>query len=154
LRAESLIYDGGRQRAEKRKELENLKRQGKCLDWINDIEAGEPVFQEVSMPPGFVPLKRLKNMATDLGGEWECDYHFIYWNISKLAHPSVLGSHTYIQQPDLDAEMHRAAETHRAIAVAFSMHWRLSLMALSLLNLDALKPQLDSYAAMFVAAKQ
>ena len=147
LRAESLIYDGERQRAEKRKELENLKRQGKCLDWINDIEAGEPVFQEVKMPSGFVPLKRLKDMATDLGGEWECDYHFIYWSTSKLVHPSALGSHAYyIEQTDLDAE------THRAVAMAFSMHWRLSRMALSLLNLDALQPQLDSYAARFVAA--
>ena len=148
LRAESLIYDGERQRAEKRKELENLKRQGKCLDWINDLEAGEPVFQEVKMPPGFVPLKRLKDMATALGGEWECDYHFLYWSVSKLAHPSALGSHTYIQEPDLDAE------THGAIAVAFSMHCRLSRIALGLLNLDALQPQLESYAARFVAANK
>ena len=90
LTAESLIYDGERQRAEKRKELENLKRQGKCLDWINDLEAREPLFQEVKMPPGFVPLRRLKHMATALGGEWECDYHFLYWSVSKLAHPSAL----------------------------------------------------------------
>jgi hypothetical protein len=147
LRAESLIYDAERQRGEKRKELENLKRQGKCLDWINDIEAMDPVFEDVKQPATFLPLKRLKNMATDLGGEWECNYHFIYWNISKLAHPSALGSHTYILDPDL------RAETHRAIALAFSMHYNLSTMALTLLELGALQPQLDEYARRFLTAK-
>jgi Family of unknown function (DUF5677) len=148
LRAESLIYDGERQRGEKRNELESLKRQRKCLDWINDIKAMEPVFQEMKQPTEFVRLKSLKDMATDLGGEWECHYHFVYWSISKLAHPSALGSHSYMQDRDL------GAETHRAIALAFPMHYHLATMALALFDLGVLQPQLDGYAQRFVTANR
>jgi hypothetical protein len=59
------------------------------------------------MPQGFVPLKNFKTMATELGGEWECWYHSLYWSISKLTHPSGLGSYTYIQEHDEEAELIR-----------------------------------------------
>ena len=36
-------------------------------------------------------------MATELGGEWECWYHFLYWSVSSLTHPSGLGIHTYVK---------------------------------------------------------
>jgi hypothetical protein len=137
LKAECFIHDGDRQRVEKLKELAKLKQQGKCLSWITEIEAQNPVFETITSPKHFVPLKNLKTMATELGGEWECWYHFLYWSVSKLTHPSGLGSHTYIQ--DLDQE----AEVSRAIAVALTMHYFLTNSVLSLLDLEMLRPRLE-----------
>jgi hypothetical protein len=145
LRAESLIYDGDRQRVEKLKELATLKQQGKCLSWINDIEAENPVFQTVQMPSNFVPLKKLKTMATELGGEWECWYHFIYWSISKLTHPSGLGSHTYFLNVDQEQEV------SRAITVSLTMHFFLTVTVLGLVNLERLRPPLEKSVKHFIA---
>jgi Family of unknown function (DUF5677) len=137
LKAECFIYDGDRQRVEKLKEIDKLKQQGKCLSWITEIEAANPVFETITIPNDFVPLKKFKAMATDLGGEWECWYHFLYWSVSKLTHPSGLGSHTYIQEFDQEAEV------SRTIAVALTMHYLLTESVLSLLDLEMLRPRLE-----------
>jgi Family of unknown function (DUF5677) len=136
--AECFIYEGERQRANKLKEVKVLKQQGKCLSWINDFEAQCPSPQQpVPMPQDFTQPRKLKDIATKLGGEWECWYHFIYWSVSKLVHPSGLGSHTYLQ--DFDQE----AEAFRGIAAALTMHYFLTADVLSLLNLEELRPPLD-----------
>ena len=138
LRAQCFIYDGDRQRVEKLKELTKLKEQGKCLSWIADIESHNPVFETIAVPKNFVPLKNFKTMATDLGGEWECWYHFLYWSVSKLTHPSGLGSHTYMQEVDEDAEI------FRSIALALTMHYFLTDTVLSLLDLNTLRTRLEA----------
>ena len=120
LRAECFIYDADRQRVEKLNELMKLKQQGKCLSWIGEIEAQNPVFETVALPKHFIPLKNFRTMATALGGEWECWYHFIYWSVSKLTHPSGLGSHTYFQEVEQDAEVSRAVFLPLP---AYRAHW-------------------------------
>jgi hypothetical protein len=137
FRAECFIYEGDRQRVEKLKELTTLKQQGKCLSWITDIEALNPVFETIDMPANFVRPKNLKRMATELDGEWECWYHFLYWSVSSLTHPSGIGSHTYIR--DVDQE----AETWRGITIALTMHSLLTHTVLSLLNLETLRSRLE-----------
>jgi len=137
LKAECFIYDGDRQRVGKLKEMAELKQQGKCLSWITPIEAANPVAETIPIPKDFVRPKSLKDMATELGGEWECWYHFLYWSVSHLTHPSGLGSHTYIQDSDQEAEV------SRAIAVALTMHYLLTESVLSLLDLEMLRPRLD-----------
>ncbi len=66
LKAECFIYDGDRQRVGKLKEMAELKQQGKCLSWISEIEANNPVSETIPIPKDFVRPKRLKDMATDL----------------------------------------------------------------------------------------
>jgi hypothetical protein len=75
----------------KLKKMMTLKQQGKCLWWITQIEAHNPDFRSIPKPQHFIPLKNLKDMATDLGDPWECLYHFPYGSVSKLVHPSVGG---------------------------------------------------------------
>jgi hypothetical protein len=144
-RAESFIYDGDRQRVVKLKELEALKQQGKCLSWINDIEALNPVFETIAMPANFAPLKNLKDMATELGGEWEGWYHFVYWSTSKLVHPSGLGSHSYLQEVD------QGNEISRALTVGLTLHFFLTNAALSLLGLENFRGPLEEAMRQFIA---
>jgi Family of unknown function (DUF5677) len=145
------IYDGERQRKDKLKKFAELKSQGKCLSWINEIESSNPVSESMTMPQDFVqPKSNLKDMASDLssdpnGKEWECWYHFIYWSLSNLIHPSGLGSHTYIQ--DCDQE----EEASRAITVALTMHYFLTKCMLNMLELDNLRPQLDECVKEFIS---
>jgi hypothetical protein len=137
LKAECFIYEGDRQRVEKLEEMAALKKQGKCLSWITPIEAKNPVAETIPIPKDFVRPKKLKDMATELGGEWESWYHFLYWSVSHLAHPSGLGSHTYIQESDQEAEV------SRAITFALTMHYFLTESVLSLLDLEMLRPRLE-----------
>jgi Family of unknown function (DUF5677) len=136
-KAECFIYDGDRQRVEKLKELQKLKQQGKCLSWITEIEAQNPVFETVAIPDGFVRPKKLKAMATELGDPWESWYHFLYWSISNLTHPSGLGSDTYLQKSDPEEEV------ASPIALALTMHYFLTDTVLSLLDLEMLRPRLE-----------
>ncbi len=137
-KAECFIYDGERQRAKQLEKMKALKQQGKCLSWINEFEAQIPVAETVPMPSNFIRPGNLKDMATALGGEWECWYHFIYWSDSQVVHPSGLGSHTYIQ--DFDQE----AEVSRAIGDAVTMHYFLTESVLNLLDLENLRPRLEA----------
>jgi Family of unknown function (DUF5677) len=136
-KAESFIYDAERQRIEKLKELMTLKEKGKCLSWIAEIEALNPDFETVEIPDGFIPLKNPKTMATELGDPWESWYYILYWSLSKFAHPSGLGSHTYIQEHDNEAGI------SRAIAVGLTMHSFLTDAVLVLLDLETLRPCLE-----------
>jgi len=136
-KAECFIYDGERQRAEKLKEMAALKQQGKCLSWITELESQNTAVDSIAIPEDFVLLKNFKTMATELKGEWECWYYFLYWSVSKLVHPSGLGSHTYIQ--DCDDEV----EASRAIAVALTMHYHLTDTVLTLVDLEKLRPRLE-----------
>lgn len=136
-KAECFIYDGDRQRVTKLNKLLELKKQDKCLSWIKKIEASNPEFKMIAMPKDFVRPKKLKDMATELGGKWECWYHFLYWSLSNLTHPSGLGSHTFIQTCDQEAE------SSTALSVAFIMHYLLTGCVLRMLDIERLRPQLD-----------
>lgn len=141
-KARCFIYDGDRERVAKLKRLAELRKQGKCLSWIKDIEASNPVFKTITMPKDFVRPKKIWEMASELGktesgGEWECWYFFLYWSLSNLTHPSGIGSHTYLQACDQEAE------TSRAMTFALTMHYFLTICVLSMLDLEGLRPQLD-----------
>ncbi len=144
IRAESFVYDGDRQRVEKLKELEALKAAGKSLSWIAGIQSSDPAQWVSPEPPGFQRLPNLKAIATGLGGEWESYYHFVYWSVSKLAHPSGLGSHTYKADPDSEGEV------SRALALAFPMHAYLTRTVLDLLGRADLFPVLDERMSRFI----
>jgi Family of unknown function (DUF5677) len=140
LKAECFIYDGDRQRVAKLNELAKLKQQGKCHSWITGIESKNPVFETIPIPKNFVRPKNLKEMATELGGEWECWYHFLYWSISNITHPSGISSQTYIRDFDKEAQ---EAEISQAITLALSMHYFLTDSVLSLLDLESLRSRLE-----------
>jgi Family of unknown function (DUF5677) len=146
-RAESLIYDGERQRVEMFTRLKKLKEQGKCLLWIDDLEAQHAAFETVNMPPTFARPKSLKDTATQIGGEIECWYHIIYWSVSNLIHPSSIGSHSYIGAFDQEEEIARAL-------IAVNIHFSMTIAALSLLELERLRPPLEEAMKQFVALSQ
>jgi hypothetical protein len=75
-------------------------------------------------------------MATELGGEWECWYHFLYC-VSNLTYPSGIGSHTYIQNFEEETEV------SRAVAFAITMHYFLTESVLSLLDLEMFRPRVE-----------
>jgi hypothetical protein len=92
--------------------------------------------QPVPRPQNFTPPGNLKKIVTRLGSEWECWYYFYYWSVSQFVHPSDLGSHTYLQNFDQEAE------ASRAIVAAVNMHWFLTADVLCLLDLEELRLQL------------
>lgn len=143
-RAESMIYDAGRQRGEKFKQLQTLKQQGKCLAWFSDFDSNDTAFQPPTMPPKFVPLKKLKTMAQEIGGEIECWYNFIYWSVSKLTHPSAIGSHSYFSEVEPDDDVFRAL-------IAVTMHFYMTIAVLDVLELNELRPPLEKSMEEFVA---
>jgi hypothetical protein len=143
-RAESFIYDGDRQRVEKLKELQALKQQGKCLEWIGEIEAQNPVFQTIAIPPNLTSLKNLKDVAQELGGEWEGWYHFLYWSMSKLTHPSGLGSHSYFG--DVDQEQ----DASRVLTLALTLHFFLTNAVLYMLELESFRAPLEEAMKSFI----
>jgi hypothetical protein len=127
--------------------LEALKQQGKCLSWIGEIEAQNPSVETIPIPTNFTPLKNLKSMAAELGDEWEGWYHFIYWSISKLTHPSGIGSHSYLQEVD------QAQEASRALTVGLTLHFYLTRAVLSVLDFEDFSPSLEAAMQKFVALK-
>jgi hypothetical protein len=144
LRAESFIYDGDRQRVVKLKELETLKTQGKCLWWINEIEAQNPVFETVPKPANFAPLRNLKDMAAEVGDDWEGWYHFLYWSVSKLTHPSGIGSHTYL------LPVNQVEESSRSLSIGLTMQFFLTIAVLSLSGLEKFRPPLEDAMQQFI----
>ena len=147
LRAESFIYDGDRQRVERLKGLQKLKKQDKCLWWVAQIESKNPDFQTIPKPNGFVPIIKLEKMVTDLGDPWEGLYNFPYKDISKLVHPSGSGSDSYLQ--DVDQEK----EVSRALTFAIGMHYYLTDTALSLLDLAIFRPRLEEFMKGFITQR-
>jgi hypothetical protein len=143
-RALCFIYDGDRQRLAKLAELAELKKHGKCVALIDEIDAAGPALATVAMPANFASPRNLKDMAAEIGGEWQCWYALLYWSSSKLSHPSGLGSHTYLQDVD------PAQETGAALSLAVAMHYELIKRMLPLLGLDSLMPQLDACMGEFV----
>ncbi len=147
FRAASFIYDGDRQRGTKHDQILKLRAEGKCGSWIAGLEAEGPL-QPVTTPApaGFKGLPSLEKMADALGGEWLSHYHLLYWSVSKLAHPSALGSHTYIADADEDRE------TERAMALAFPMHVQMMIGVLDLPGLDDLHPALEAAVRPYLSA--
>jgi hypothetical protein len=143
-RAEHFFYDGDRQRLEKRKELERLKSEGKCLAWVNELLEGETQAPVMSKPATFNSMPSLKRIAEELGGEYESYFHFVYWSVSKLAHPSGMGSHTYYTD---DA----AAECWRALALGFPQHALMTVSTLAMLRQTALSAEVEQMARRFMA---
>lgn len=146
LRAESFIYDGERERREKFKELMELKKQGKCLAWLDELEGHNAVFEAVTMPENFQPLRSLKWMATNLGGEVECWYYFAYWSISMITHPRAIGTHLYFGEFDHEEEILRAL-------TAVTTHVYMTYAMLDLLKLGRLRPPLEEAMKQFVALR-
>ena len=142
LRAESFIYDGDRQRVERLKGLQKLKKQDKCLWWVAQIESKNPDFQTIPKPNGFIKLEKI---VTDLGDTWEGLYNFPSKDISKLVHPS--GSDSYLQ--DVDQEK----GVSRALTFAIGMHYYLTDTALSLLDLAIFRPRLEEFMKGFITQR-
>jgi len=139
IRATSFIYDHDhRQRAERLKRWQTLKAQGKCLQFIAPIEAQDSDLQTVEeSPENFVPLKNFQRMVIELGEQWECWYHFLYASLSQLVHPSGSGS------PYFRRDLEHDEEISQALSISVTMHYYLTDVVLTLLNLGKYKPSLD-----------
>jgi hypothetical protein len=64
-------------------------------------------------------------MSGIVGEPYECYYHLVYWSLSKLVHPSTLGSFSYYgvsHPPD------ESGETGRALQISFDCYWRIVFM--------------------------
>jgi hypothetical protein len=146
IRATSFIYDRDhRQRAERLKKWQNLKAQGKCLQFITPIEAQNPDLYTSTQPPeNFVPLKNFERMAIELGEPWECWYHFLYASLSQLVHPSGSGS-SHMQDAAHDKEI------SEALSISTTMHYYLTDAVLTLLNLENYRPTLEQCMKDFMA---
>lgn len=126
-RAEHFAYDGDRQRGEKARELERLRVEGRVGPMMAEIMAEAVRIEPVrSAPPDFLGVPNLKQIAISLGDPYEDQYHVIYWGLSKIAHPSALGAHGYLdEEPEGDA-------LHEALAWAFPTHFDILRKALEL----------------------
>lgn len=143
-RAKCFAYDGDRQRFSKAAELRELRAEGKCVEWVDALFGQEMQGPKVRKPRGFRSLPNLKAMAEAVGGGLECDYHSLYWSLSKLAHPSGLGSHTYVQaEPEGDA-------LHEAVALAFPVHLLLTVNSLNVAKVRDLDAELEAFGRRFL----
>jgi hypothetical protein len=143
-RAHHFFYDGDRQRLEKRKELERLQAEGKSRDWVDALLNGEMQDPVMAKPAAFAPLPSLKRIADELGGEFETYFYFVYWSVSKLAHPSGMGSHTYYDDDS-------ASECWRALALGFPQHAVMTANTLTMLQLEELRGEIEQLTRRFIA---
>lgn len=70
-------------------------------------------------------LITIKDMSEIVGEPYECDYRFIYWSLSKLVHPSALGSPSYYGVSYPSDEF---GETGRALEISFVYYQRIVFM--------------------------
>lgn len=143
-RAHHFFYDGDRQRLEKRKELERLKAEGKAHDWVAPLLEAEMRNPVMEKPASFSTLPSLKRIADELGGDAETYFYLVYWSVSKLAHPSGMGGHTYYED-DI------ATESWRALALGFPQHAVMTVKALTMLCLPELASQVEELTRRFIA---
>lgn len=144
-RAKCFAYDGDRQRLGKAREFRKMRAAGQCPDWIVEAFEAWPTAQKIRKPRAFKSLPSLKDMATAVGGDLECEYHALYWSVSKLAHPSGLGTSTYLEaEPEGDV-------LHEAVAWAIPVHMQLTINSLRLAKLRDLQQELDGLARQFIA---
>ncbi len=119
------ILYGFKEQLSKQDQISKLNQDGKCKEWEIDIddyhgkkqvrEDNETVAKLITeldklrdkskqfmrTQPKMKPksnewnLLSLKNTAAIVGAPYECDYHYIYWSVSHLVHPSPLGGFYY-----------------------------------------------------------
>ena len=143
-RAKAFICDDEKQQESKRMEMERLGEDRKCSDWISEMKASTQAMPAQNHSCNAKPRESLQNMVRALGEPYECYWHFLYWSLSKLAHPSGLGSYSYLQSDD------EGGEIHRALAAGFDFHWRIATAAVSIFGLNSLKEILDDYCRQWV----
>ena len=134
-RARAFVVKGYEEQKRRRCELSKLKEQGKCLDWIKDMEAATWHEAENDLTKSVDQFPSFKNMAKDLGEPYECDWHFIYWSISKAVHPNDINS--IARNPSEDAK--------RALLLGFNYHYRIARIVCA-----SLEQELDAKVQEFL----
>lgn len=130
------------------RKLAELKAQGKCLDIIADLQSSATA----QAPPSgtnkdWENSPNEQTMAKELGEPYECDWHFIYWGMSKIAHPNI------INLIEADQNVPDSFGDHgRALFVAFNHHYRIAQIVCSQLGTcgQTLKRELDVKANKFL----
>jgi Family of unknown function (DUF5677) len=89
-RAESFVVKGLTDQKLWRDDMAKLKKQGKCLSLIAELEAAAPTEIEETDTGKAAQLPKIRKMAEALGEPYECDYHFLYRSISKSVHPTAI----------------------------------------------------------------
>lgn len=145
-RARDYIFDGRRWQEKMQQTLKELKRSGKCEDWITEIENARLLSRAVEIPNDFKQPPDLRTQAESLRDPYECDYWFLYWSLSKYVHPSDLSSLAYYDK-DYSTE-----EIRRAVIVALSWHYRIAKVAIGVFSLDDLQGELDSQVKSIINA--
>lgn len=135
-----------------KKDLEELKKKGKCREWIDKLENGESLQElvtanhekdktlrkrnhfvkkaqkyiseriQIELRKDTWNLLSIKNTALLVGEPYECYYHFVYWSLSKHVHPSVLGSYSYYGKSTQQDEF---GECGRSLIISFDCYWRI-----------------------------
>jgi len=126
--AQLYILHGTEEQKKKRDHWKGLEEKGKCKDWIEGIKSNSnyedfqkrydglrshyryPDLREQAKR--YLVMKNRKDCRNEktwnllsirgsaelVGDPYECDYHFLYWSISQLAHSSALGSFGYYRE--------------------------------------------------------
>jgi Family of unknown function (DUF5677) len=137
IRATNFIYEGERRRGEKLEELDRLKASGKCVSWIENLGAIGSLEQSTEIPSGFCRPPKLKEMVTELEGEWESWYYILYFSISTLVHPMAIGSHTYFP------EANDNKQNFAALIYGLGMHILITKAVLNLNDLHLLHSEFE-----------
>lgn len=115
-RAKAFVDKGYEEQKRRRNELSELKNQGKCHGMVEAIYAAISQESFPDVKEDWEALPSLQNMAKELGEPYECDWYFIYWSLSKAAHPNDIN--TIPRNPADDAK--------RALLLGFNYHYRIA----------------------------
>jgi len=115
-RAKAFVGKGYEEQKRRRSELSEFKNQGKCHEVVEAIDAAISQENFPDVTKDWEALPSLQNMAKELGEPYECDWYFIYWSLSKAAHPNDIN--TIPRNPADDAK--------RALLIGFNYHYRIA----------------------------
>ncbi|MGO8755254.1 MAG: DUF5677 domain-containing protein [Gallionellaceae bacterium] len=128
-RAKAFIARGYEDRQQRQKQIIALKAEGKCLDLIKDLEAAAPVNFQVPTEEISEAFPNEQRMAKELKEPYECDWHFLYWSVSKMAHPTAIN---LLGSSEIDGDPW--GDGGRALLTAFNYHYRLATIVCSRLS--------------------
>ena len=114
---------------------------------IADVEAAAPGQTPLHAEKDWEDFPNEKRMAKELGEPYECDWFFLYWSMSKIAHPTAMN---LLATSQIDTNP--SGDGERALLVGFTNHYRIAEIVCSALGTpgNALKEHLDLKAKGFL----
>ena len=157
------IQHGEKQRKKKQKEIEELKEKDKCRQWIEDVEKGKSFSDNQESDEEYLKaylrklckkptnkrswsLISLKGMSEIVGEPYECYYHFVYWSLSNLTHPSTLGGYSYY---DVSYPSDEFGETGKALQISFDCYCNILSMVDKIFELR-FEEEINQFARRYI----